>query len=606
MSSLSVLVVPACERGRGGGHLSRSLLLLDSLCAMGKDAYLWIPAESKDGVISRFSEFFEKADVSRILSREEDLARYTWNYIVLDHFCTSGREFAFWSNFGPLIGIDEGGPERGRFDFLVDLLPSLSKIMANSTDPGLLPLPQKRRSDRLSTFSGRVLVSFGAEDSAGLGLRAAKVLASNVNTAHPLDITLVAAATPNGERKEIPGVNVIGKIPNLREHLAEYDLFITHFGLGAFEALYARVPVLLLSPTSYHEKLAKKAGFLSLGIGAAGIRLLKKLRIDAAFFKTLAERGGEIARCFGFEEDQKENFSSFIGGIDPGVYRNCPLCGNTGADKVIGRFPLESYRRCRRCDAIYLSRLKPASIEYGKDYFFDSYKKQYGKTYLEDFSGLKETGRKRLDRIQSIMKKDRGAGRLLDVGCAYGPFLAAAAENGFAPCGAEPAEDAVRYVREELGIPVWHGFFPDALPEGIRFKGNSHFDVVTLWYVIEHFEEPGKILGEIARLLKCKGVLAFSTPSFSGVSGWKNLNTFLKNSPPDHRTVWSPRSARRILVQYGFRVKKIVITGHHPERFPFFGRFVQPEKKDMLYRTLFLISRIFRLGDTFELYAQKE
>jgi hypothetical protein len=83
------------------------------------------------------------------------------------------------------------------------------------------------------------------------------------------------------------------------------------------------------------------------------------------------------------------------------------------------------------------------------------------------------------------------------------------------------------------------------------------------------------------------------------------MNTFLKNSPPDHFTVWSPRTCKKILEQYGFRIYKIVVTGHHPERFPFWGRFLRPGKKGPLYRLLFLISRIFRLGDTFEVYSCK-
>jgi hypothetical protein len=48
-----------------------------------------------------------------------------------------------------------------------------------------------------------------------------------------------------------------------------------------------------------------------------------------------------------------------------------------------------------------------------------------------------------------------------------------------------------------------------------------------------------------------------------------------------------------------------VITAQHPERFPFFGRFLRPSRKGPLYRLLFLISRVFKLGDTFEAYAVK-
>jgi hypothetical protein len=55
----------------------------------------------------------------------------------------------------------------------------------------------------------------------------------------------------------------------------------------------------------------------------------------------------------------------------------------------------------------------------------------------------------------------------------------------------------------------------------------------------------------------------------------------------------------------GFTVKKIVITGHHPERFPLAGRLITG-KKGPLYGFLLLLSRIFGLGDTFEVYAVKD
>jgi SAM-dependent methyltransferase len=261
---------------------------------------------------------------------------------------------------------------------------------------------------------------------------------------------------------------------------------------------------------------------------------------------------------------------------------------------------------------VYMLRPTPPPIEYETDYFFGFYKKQYGKTYLEDFPQLIRAGKERLERIGALLERSGGPGerRLLDIGCAYGPFLAAARDAGFLPLGIDPAPDAVRYVREELHIPALRGFFPlspedlPPEPEGRDLSRDQGFRVISLWYVIEHFEDPRRVLGEIFRLLAPGGVLAFSTPSFSGISGRKSPRLFLEKSPPDHWTIWTPRRCGRLLAAHGFRVKKIVITGHHPERFPLAGRFAA-DKRGWAYRFLFLLSRIFRLGDTFEVYAVK-
>jgi 2-polyprenyl-3-methyl-5-hydroxy-6-metoxy-1,4-benzoquinol methylase len=249
-------------------------------------------------------------------------------------------------------------------------------------------------------------------------------------------------------------------------------------------------------------------------------------------------------------------------------------------------------------------RSSPPQIEYETDYFFGLYKKQYGKTYLEDLPNLVEAGMQRLSIIQRVLGDSHLLGRkLLDIGCAYGPFLIAARRGGFSPTGIDPAGDAVAYVRDELGIAAHAGFFPD-ISSQIPLQEKS-FEVLTFWYVIEHFADIGRVLGEANRLLAVRGVLAFSTPSFSGISGRKSPVSFLEKSPLDHWTLWSPGKCKRLLAQSGFGLKKIVITGHHPERFPLLGPLVAEKKKGPLYGILLGISRRFGLGDTFEAYAVK-
>ena len=625
----AVLIVPCCEKSRGGGHIRRSLFLLRAHEDAGRECYLWISEHQKEDVFLRFRKFFESSDFSRgfharLLSNVNDLTNRSWDYIVLDNFRTQEKEFRFWTSLGTVIGIDEGGPCRRRFDFLIDLLPALKGHMANVNAPALLPLPVKRRpltsgkNPVKKTEALRVLISFGAEDSSGLGLSTARALASHPSS-H--EITLVSP-DPGHDFSEVeknfPGIKLKGLIPNMRESLAEYDLFITHFGIGAFEAVYARVPVLLNSPTAYHEKLAKNAGFLTLAKAqrrkgdveylqttsvSSRLGVLARKILDSGFIVELEKRRENIARRFGLEGDQEEDLGTFFGGLSPTSPRTCPACEENivGDNTVIARFPEETYRRCKYCGILFLSRLKAPPITYDEDYFFDFYKKQYGKTYIEDFPNLKKMARKRIVHINSLLNNESELKpSLFDIGCAYGPFMAAAAEAGFRPSGLDPIEDAVHYVNEELGLFAWQGFFPS----GTKAE-DGPFDAVTLWYVIEHFENIAKILREIHRILREGGVLAFSSPSFSGVSGRRNLSLFLKNSPGDHFTVLSPRTCKSILKRCGFSLKKIVVTGHHPERFPFFGRFVKKNRKNLLYRLLFLISYIFRLGDTFEVYCIK-
>jgi 2-polyprenyl-3-methyl-5-hydroxy-6-metoxy-1,4-benzoquinol methylase len=410
-------------------------------------------------------------------------------------------------------------------------------------------------------------------------------------------------------------------VPDLKEKLSSYDLVITHFGLTAFEALHAGTPVLLLSPTRYHEKLARHAGFVSAGIRQRGVRRLKGYvrRLQSGRtggvcpcpeLEVLAARSFAVAEKYGLDKAASLSPGGLFAGFSPRLSLVCPVCGEKRrqAHPVLARFPERTYRRCPRCGMVYMLRLTGPSVEYGEDYFFALYRRQYGKTYLEDFPNLKLSGKIRLHRIRrllsssSYMEKNRNV-RLLDIGCAYGPFLVAAAEGGFSPLGIDPSESAVRYVRDRLKIPAVTGFFPDSSCR--EFQGKDLFDVITLWYVIEHFEDPAAVLREISWLLKPGGVLAFSTPSISGISSRKSLKGFLEKSPEDHFTVWDPRRIGKALGYYGFTVEKTVITGHHPERFPLIGKLFG-EKRGLAYRIAGGISRFLGLGDTFEVYAVKK
>jgi len=608
-SLLPILVVPACEHGRGGGHLVRSAALVRGLRALGREAWLFIPetaASNTDAVLDTV-QFDRTLLLAESGCAVNSIREKSWQCIILDRFQTSAQELVLWQNTAPVIGIDEGGSHRGCFDFLIDILPNCEKITPNIVNPSLLPLPKNKPhfSARPETEPLKVLLSFGLEDSAGLGPALAKTITLRNNK--NIEITFLK-----------------NPIPNLSEHLTDYDLIISHYGLTSFEALYAGVPVLLASPTAYHEKLAKKAGFWTLGIGKkkAAKRLGALLKNNEAFFSffgDLNKHCAELTIKFGLDHEPRQSLAELVNSFAPDVSRVCPVCGsvlnNAILDgSVLARFQDRSYIRCNYCGGISMNRLNPAPIEYAKEYFFEQYQKQYGKTYIEDFPNLTAMAKRRLTVIRKIGSENNtsdsrlptpNSPTLLDIGCAYGAFLAAAKEEGYIPYGIDPAEDAVRYVTQTLGIPAVHGYFPMPSTDPTPDFQLPTPDIITLWYVIEHFRDCVPALAEIRKLLKPGGVLAFATPSFSGISGRKSLIRFLDNSPQDHWTVWSPAVCGKALKKSGFTVKKIINCGHHPERFPLVGKFAH-KKDSFLYNLLLLISKIFALGDTFEVYAVRE
>lgn len=608
MMAHPILVVVSFEAGRGGGHLVRGAALTRGLRACGREAFLLIKGErSLDDARQT-----DGADLDALLVDDGELERRRWAFVVLDRFATPEDEWRRYRALGAIIALDEGGRRRGSCAFLIDLLPQLpQRGVPNLSAPTLLTLPQNRKSAPFSLPSARnirVLIVFGIENAGGLAPLAARALAAlSLPAVEMTLITGIGGPEPDGGAdfakdalRRGGGWAVFQRLSGLRERLAAFDIVITHFGLTAFESLAAGAAVILVSPSRYHERLARCAGFFSCGMGARGVRRLARLfrrgNFDAVFNDSRA-----VAERFGLAE-ARESLAKFIAALEPQTAERCPVCGGA-LSGAAARFAERTYRRCLRCAAWAMSRAAPPPITYSDAYFFEDYARQYGKTYLEDFSNLTAMARRRL-RIIARMRGGAGGGaakkRLLDIGCAYGPFLAAARDTGFEPLGIDPSEGAARYVSETLDIPALHGFFPAALDENAAAP--RRFDVVSLWYVIEHLREPQAALKKIHAMLSDKGILAFSTPSSSGVSGIFSTRRFLEQSPADHWTIWNPRTIRAALRRAGFDVKKIVITGHHGERLPVFGALFRRGAGRRLWT---LISTLFALGDTFEVYARK-
>lgn len=234
---------------------------------------------------------------------------------------------------------------------------------------------------------------------------------------------------------------------------------------------------------------------------------------------------------------------------------------------------------------------------YDESYFFEDYRKQYGRTYLEDFAVIRGFGAARLARMERLGFDPRGK-RLLDVGCAYGAFLVEAASRGAEVLGIDVAAAAVEYVKGDLSLPCERASIEEIdLEAAFSVSG---VDALTMWYVIEHLPRLGTVLDKINRMLPLGGTFAFSTPNLAGVSAKTDLLSFLRNSPYDHFTLWDPRIARRVLARHGFRVRETHVTGHHPERFRFAGA-----NAGWRYELLRRFSTVARLGDTFECYAVK-
>ena len=566
-----ILLVPTLKKGRGSGHLKRMLRLHrrlpdSSIYLERNDNPVWFP-------------FFDdcRADVTVGKVPSETSAA------VFDSFRTVAKQLKTLPSETIRIGIDEGGRFRSRFDYLIDILPSVrGGEKPNYESLALLNREDFKKRRRKTVRS--ILVSFGGEDAAELTRKTAEFLIS-AGWDRRYSITVLS---PRLNPDHYPTMSILPRVKDLASCITDWDLVLTHFGLTAFEALFQNVSVLLINPTRYHRRLTRKAGLPEAGLCRPDEVLLNEwLSHPEAIPAPLSE----------LTQSGSVTLSGFFAAREFSGSPTCPVCGKRG--KTVFRSSTKTVYHCRRCSLFYELLWKKPEKRYDKDYFFQEYSQSYGKTYLEDFDSIKENGFLRLKEIERLMPpKFEVKRRLLDVGCAYGPFLQAAAEKGWDVCGCEVCGEAAGYVEKNLRLPVRSVSFEDYPESGLKF------DAVVMWFVIEHFEKLDEILKKVSRISASNGVFAFSTPNGSGWSRRKSLKKFLERSPEDHYTILTPRGVRKILRRYGYRVRKIRMTGIHPERI--FSDRGADSFPTPIYRILCTVFRILRWGDTFEVYAQKK
>jgi SAM-dependent methyltransferase len=233
----------------------------------------------------------------------------------------------------------------------------------------------------------------------------------------------------------------------------------------------------------------------------------------------------------------------------------CPLCGDTDhallfttKDRLCGIPGEFRLVRCDRCSLIYLS---PRPIPDAMDEYYPQGYDPFLLQKLEDLPpALRLSVRYGLRKRCRLVLRHRTRGRLLDVGCATGHFLAEMRQYpGWEVTGVEPSASAAEFARQAYGISVHQSDLASA-----RFPSGS-FDVVTLWDVFEHLYDPLAILTEISRILIPAGVLILRMPSLDSwdarVFGryWAGLDS------PRHLAVFSRRTAARILAMAGFNVR---------------------------------------------------
>lgn len=155
--------------------------------------------------------------------------------------------------------------------------------------------------------------------------------------------------------------------------------------------------------------------------------------------------------------------------------------------------------RCRNCTHVFCQPL-PKDI-------YRNYEDVVDKEYLLHSQTRKLTSKS----VLNIIKHYVPSGKLLDVGCATGDFLEMARNFGYLVEGLELSKWSSEIVKKKA-IKVHK-----VLLKSLSSRFPRRFDAITMFGVIEHFQNPRSEMIYINKLLKPGGILIVWTGDVDGI-----------------------------------------------------------------------------------------
>lgn len=259
-------------------------------------------------------------------------------------------------------------------------------------------------------------------------------------------------------------------------------------------------------------------------------------------------------------------------------YVACPLCQGDQAHQVLeapdtfnhipGLFTLV---QCEHCGFKYTNP-RPSVESIGNFYPDDtSYYIPSGSTAkeiprklmnrLERYLGYGEEGLKSSKRMAFNSKAEglyRRAyprfvpnGRLLEIGCSHGDYLAQMRKLGWQVEGVELNRRAAEYAQQQMGLTVWCSSVEELeLPQ-------AHYDCVVMRMSLEHVHSPLDVLSKLGHVLKPGGEIIITVPNYDCFEAklFGSAAYFLQL--PTHLSHFTPETITMALETISFEVERI-------------------------------------------------
>ena len=235
------------------------------------------------------------------------------------------------------------------------------------------------------------------------------------------------------------------------------------------------------------------------------------------------------------------------------ILRQCPLCGHenfspflTCKDHTVTGEEFQIVA-CKHC-SLHFTNPRPEdqklSSYYDSPHYISHTDRSNSLINLLYKTARRFTLKNKVHLINRFSK-----GTLMDYGCGTGDFLAFAHSKGWDVQGIEPADPAREIANQKIPGLVHSDLIP---------TGNMHFNVITLWHVLEHVPTLNTTLKSLCSKLAHQGYLILALPNFQSFDAAHYGSYWAAYDVPRHLYHFSKESMAQLLRQHNLSIKRII------------------------------------------------
>lgn len=228
----------------------------------------------------------------------------------------------------------------------------------------------------------------------------------------------------------------------------------------------------------------------------------------------------------------------------------CPLCSGSEAKVAFSTGTPFMEFQIVQCSVCELARTFPRPA--GDSLRVHDFSGYYGKGVNKFIPIVQKIRnilmRSRAKRFLSFIPDSVGTPKVLDVGCAEGRLLKSFVGSGCQCWGIEhPSYPSRRFLGRDRIVYLKGDFKTLGLPEGA-------YDLIFLWHVLEHMDDPDFIMRRLHDLLAPGGVLILAVPNFSSLEAMRFKQSWFHLDIPWHKYHFNERSIGYLIAKNHLRI----------------------------------------------------